>query len=113
MVGVARALAADPDILLLDEPAAGLDDAESEELGRLIRQVAQDWGIGVLLIEHDVPLVAAVSDFVIALDFGKSIEMGTPTDVLASASVRRAYLGEEDAGQAPATAEYPGGRTAS
>ena len=95
LIGVARALAARPKVLLLDEPAAGLDAQETEELGQLIRTVAHDWGIAVLLVEHDVPMVTTFSDSVIAIDFGREIATGRPHEVLAHPDVRRAYLGEE------------------
>src|SRR5206468_3599061 len=62
LAGIARTLAAQPTVLLLDEPASGLDDAETRELGRLIRRLATEWNLAVLLIEHDVQLVADVSD---------------------------------------------------
>ncbi|MET7773177.1 branched-chain amino acid ABC transporter permease/ATP-binding protein [Nocardia sp. NPDC005366] len=94
LVAIARAIAARPSVLLLDEPAAGLDEYESAELGRLIRRLADDWGIGVLLIEHDVGLVLDNSDRVVVLDFGRVIAEGTPADIRESDAVRRAYLGE-------------------
>ncbi|MBH0781016.1 branched-chain amino acid ABC transporter permease/ATP-binding protein [Nocardia bovistercoris] len=94
LVAIARAIAARPSVLLLDEPAAGLDEHESAELGRLIRRLADDWGIGVLLIEHDVELVLDNSDRVMVLDFGRVIAEGTPAEIRRSDAVRRAYLGE-------------------
>jgi ABC-type branched-subunit amino acid transport system ATPase component/ABC-type branched-subunit amino acid transport system permease subunit len=96
LVAIARAVASRPSVLLLDEPAAGLDENESAELGRLIRQLADRWGIGVLLIEHDVPMVLAHSDRVLVLDFGVAIAEGAPGAIRDSAVVRRAYLGESD-----------------
>ncbi len=96
LVGVARALAARPSILLLDEPAAGLDSTETHELGVLLRRVAREWGIGVLLVEHDVGLVTAVSDTIVAIDFGRLIFSGAPRDALADPTVRAAYLGTHD-----------------
>ncbi|WP_435769060.1 ABC transporter permease subunit [Nocardioides sp. SYSU DS0651] len=93
LVAIARAVASRPSVLLLDEPAAGLDEHESSELGRLIRRLADQWGIGVLLIEHDVPMVLAHSDRVLVLDFGKTIAEGTPQDIAADQGVRQAYLG--------------------
>lgn len=101
LIGVARALAARPKVLLLDEPAAGLDGQETEELGQLIRRVAHEWGIAVLLVEHDVPMVSAFSDSVIAIDFGHEIALGTASEVLAHPDVRRAYLGEETGDDTP------------
>jgi len=102
MVAIARAVAARPSILLLDEPAAGLDEHESAELGHLIRRLADNWGIGVLLIEHDVPMVLAHADRVLVLDFGVAIAEGTPEEIRQDEGVRRAYLGVTE--EAPETA---------
>lgn len=93
LVALARAMAARPAVLLLDEPAAGLDEHETTELGHLIRRLATEWGMTVVLVEHDVALVGAVCDRVVALDFGRRIAEGTPTDVLAHPAVAAAYLG--------------------
>ena len=71
LVGIARALATSPSVLLLDEPAAGLDDKSTHELAALIRDLAHEWGIAVLLVEHDVAMVMATCDRVIALEFGR------------------------------------------
>jgi ABC-type branched-subunit amino acid transport system ATPase component/ABC-type branched-subunit amino acid transport system permease subunit len=102
LVAIARAVASRPSVLLLDEPAAGLDQHETAELGRLIRRLADQWGIGVLLIEHDVPMVLAHSDRVLVLDFGRTIADGTPQEIAADAGVRRAYLGASGDEQAAA-----------
>ncbi|CAM3213436.1 branched-chain amino acid ABC transporter permease/ATP-binding protein [Nocardioides dubius] len=96
LVAIARAVASRPSILLLDEPAAGLDENESAELGRLIRRLADTWGIGILLIEHDVPMVLAHADRVLVLDFGVTIADGTPEEIREDGAVRKAYLGESD-----------------
>jgi len=96
LVGVLRALAGRPKVLMLDEPAAGLDVNESVELGNVLRRIADEWGVGILLVEHDVGLVAAVCDEVVALNFGKTIASGTAEAVLAGALVRHAYLGVSD-----------------
>jgi branched-subunit amino acid ABC-type transport system permease component/ABC-type branched-subunit amino acid transport system ATPase component len=96
LVGVARALAARPSVLLLDEPAAGLDAVETRELGDLLRRVARDQGVGILVVEHDVGLVLDVSDTVVAIDFGRTIYSGPPTGVLGDEVVRAAYLGSHD-----------------
>jgi ABC-type branched-subunit amino acid transport system ATPase component/ABC-type branched-subunit amino acid transport system permease subunit len=93
LVAIARAVAASPAILLLDEPAAGLDHRESAELGRLVRRLADEWGIGILLIEHDMAFVMGVCDRVAVLDFGRKIAEGTPAEIQADAAVRAAYLG--------------------
>jgi sulfate-transporting ATPase len=93
LVGIARAVAAAPSVLLLDEPAAGLAAVETEELGRLVRWLAHDVGLAVLLIEHDVGMVMSVCDRVAVLDFGSLIAIGSPEDVAADPAVVAAYLG--------------------
>jgi ABC-type branched-subunit amino acid transport system ATPase component/branched-subunit amino acid ABC-type transport system permease component len=92
-VAIARAIAAAPPILLLDEPAAGLNDHEAAELARLIRMVADDWNIGVLLVEHKVDLVTSISDTITVLESGRVLAAGTPREVVASQAVIDAYLG--------------------
>jgi ABC-type branched-subunit amino acid transport system ATPase component/ABC-type branched-subunit amino acid transport system permease subunit len=95
LVAIARAVASSPSVLMLDEPAAGLDENESAELGRLVRRLADEWGMGVLLIEHDVALVLANADRVVVLDFGHKIAEGAPAEIRTDPAVRKAYLGEE------------------
>ncbi len=92
LVGVARALAADPKVLALDEPAAGLDTGESEALGRRLRQIA-DGGPAMLLIDHDMGLVLGICDYVYVLEFGKVIAKGSPAEIRDNPEVIRAYLG--------------------
>lgn len=92
LVEIARALAADPDVLLLDEPAAGLSKVDKARLGQLLRAIA-DCGIAVGLIEHDMGLVMGVSDHVVVLSAGSKIAEGAPAAVQADARVREAYLG--------------------
>lgn len=92
LVEIARALATRPRLLLLDEPASGLDDAESERLGRLLRSLAAD-GLGVLLVEHDMGLVMKVCDTIYVLDLGQIIAQGTPDEIQHDQRVLSAYLG--------------------
>ncbi len=92
LVSIARACAAQPRILLLDEPAAGLDTGESELLGQRIRAIA-DTGTGVLLVDHDVALVLNLCDYVYVLDFGKIIAEGDAASIRSDAGVAKAYLG--------------------
>lgn len=94
LLAIARAVAASPSVLLLDEPAAGLSDDETRELAHLVRRLAEDWGMGVLLVEHDVDMVMSVCDEVVVLDFGRRICAGTPEEVRRDPAVRAAYLGD-------------------
>jgi branched-chain amino acid transport system ATP-binding protein len=93
---IARALATDPQVLLLDEPAAGTNPAEKNDLARLIRRINTETGTSVLLIEHDMKLVMSVATHVVVLNFGKVIASGAPAQVQNDAAVVEAYLGVAD-----------------
>jgi sulfate-transporting ATPase len=117
LVGIARAIAAAPSILLLDEPASGLDDIESRELAALIRRLADDWGMGILLIEHNTDLVLSVSDRVTVLAGGRVLMSGPPDEVRSDPAVRAVYLGSvrtavTDPAETAGTAEASGFETA-
>ncbi len=93
---IARALAAEPSLLMLDEPAAGLNPTETQEIDRLIQSIAAD-GITVVLVEHDMKLVMGISDHIIVLDHGRLLAQGTPAEVARDPQVVAAYLGGEPA----------------
>jgi branched-chain amino acid transport system ATP-binding protein len=93
-VEMARALAANPKLLLLDEPAGGLSHEELQELSRLIRAIRHDLKVTVLLVEHNMELVMSISDRVCVLNFGRKIADGSPEEVRSDATVIEAYLGE-------------------
>ena len=92
IVEIARALAADPSLLLLDEPAAGLRVGEKHELSALLRKL-QTEGISILLVEHDMDLVMDVLDRLVVLHFGEKLAEGTPPQIQQHPAVREAYLG--------------------
>ena len=92
-VELARALAARPKLLLLDEPASGLNHREVEELGALFRRIRDERQVTLLLVEHHMGLVMSISDQVIALDLGRKLAEGTPAEVKTNPEVIRAYLG--------------------
>ena len=107
LVGIARAIAAEPSVLFLDEPAAGLDHGESRELARAVRRIAEGRGLGVLVIEHDVPLLLDLCDRLVVLDFGRVIAEGTPDAVRVDPAVVAAYLGEPVTAAAPGPSDAP------
>jgi branched-chain amino acid transport system ATP-binding protein len=92
-LGVLRALAAEPKYLLLDEPAAGLDETESDELAGAVRSIRDEHGCGIVLIEHDMRMVMGLCDRIQVLDYGKSLAVGAPEQIRNDPSVIRAYLG--------------------
>jgi branched-chain amino acid transport system permease protein len=94
LVEIARALATDPSLLLLDEPAAGLRFREKEALGAVLRQLKQE-GLSILLVEHDMDFVMGLTDRIVVMEFGIRLVEGTPLEVQASPAVRAAYLGTE------------------
>ena len=91
---IARALATEPSILLLDEPAAGMNPQETAELDNLITNIRDD-GLSILLIEHDMKLVMSLSDYIFVVDYGKKIAEGTPDEIRNNPAVIKAYLGDD------------------
>jgi branched-chain amino acid transport system ATP-binding protein len=92
---IARAMATEPFMLLLDEPAAGMNPHETQELDDLIIRIRENEGISILLIEHDMKLVMSLSDRIFVMDYGKKIAQGTPAEIRKNPAVIKAYLGEE------------------
>jgi branched-chain amino acid transport system ATP-binding protein len=96
LVEVGRALAARPRVILLDEPSSGLDESETDDLASLLEDLAAE-GLGILLVEHDVPFVMRVCELIHVLDFGNILAVGTAAQIQRSAAVQRAYLGSSAA----------------
>jgi branched-chain amino acid transport system permease protein len=95
LVEIARALASDPSLLLLDEPAAGLRHKEKEALAEVLRQLKAE-GLSLLLVEHDMDFVMKLTDRIVVMEFGRWLMEGTPAEVQASPAVRAAYLGADE-----------------
>ena len=97
-IEIARTLMCDPQLIILDEPAAGLNDTETAELSRLIRRIQREYRCTILLVEHDMGLVMDICDTVCAISFGKLLAIGTPEQVQADQAVQSAYLGVSEEG---------------
>ena len=101
-VELARAIALKPELILLDEPMAGMNLEEKEDMARYIIDLNEEWGMTVIMIEHDMGVVMDISHRVLVLDFGRKIAEGDPSTVMDDPEVRRAYLGEDTDEEAPA-----------
>lgn len=95
-VELARALAVRPKVLMLDEPVAGMNREEKEDMARFILDIKEDWGATVLMVEHDMSMVMDISDHVVVLNFGEVIAAGTPDEVRNNPAVVQAYLGSSN-----------------
>ncbi len=107
LLSIARAVAMRPSVILLDEPAAGLSSSESLELAAVVRRLAEEWGMTVLVVEHDMNFVMGVCDQVMVLDFGKLIASGPPEAIRNDPAVIAAYLGDDPDGGSTTTVKIP------
>lgn len=96
LLELGRALITRPKLIILDEPAAGMNDSETEALSQLLKRVKQDFGVTILLVEHDMNLVMGICDRLCVINFGRKIAEGTPQEIQASPAVQEAYLGKEE-----------------
>jgi len=96
-IELARALALEPELLLLDEPCAGMNSEEKQDMIFWVKDIQDELGITILLIEHDMTMVMDISDRILAINFGRTITEGTPQEIQKHPEVLKAYLGEEDA----------------
>ena len=94
-IELARTLMTNPKLIILDEPAAGLNDSETKDLAKLIREIRDKFNLTIFLVEHDMELVMDICDTICAISFGKKLAIGTPSEIQTSKLVQEAYLGGE------------------